>query len=144
MIESDDRPAPVVRRHPGFCHEGRELIDRDLESADRNWFFDGHASRQPFARLAPGFILGRAHYELSGRKGHHLRAICAVLEGGTRMRLRRHGLGEADMSRICDQDWRTEEIYFPPRSTPQNCRHLTPHSQRRDCRWGATSHAEPS
>ena len=90
--------AKIVCGYAGIRNEGRELVDRDREFADRKSFWDDNASRESFNVLAAAFVLGRAHHELPGGEGYHLRAILAILEAWTRLWSPRGVQGDADMS----------------------------------------------
>jgi hypothetical protein len=54
---------------PGLGNEGRELIDRHLESADRESLRHDDASRQSFDLLTAALALQRTHHhEFAGRQ----------------------------------------------------------------------------
>src|SRR5215467_1664737 len=110
--------------HPGFRNEGRELIDRDFEFADRKSFRDDDASRTSFDLLVAVLALGRAHHELSSGQRDHLRAILTILEAGA---LRPCGgvLDNADMPWIRYLGRPPQQISCWPCGTKENscCSH---------------------
>src|SRR5262249_26218435 len=65
---------------PAFRHEGCELIDRDMKSADRKLLSECDIMLRAFLLVAILFTLRRPHRKGTRRHDHHLRAPSATLE----------------------------------------------------------------